>query len=305
MPPSNVAIKADADVGARRDRLPLHGPDLDHAELRRHHDRREPGHALQLELERPSRSRAASEPASRFPRAACSTCRTCRRARRDPNYTAACRTATQLEGTATISHPLGYPQRYDSDHLRLQERRRLPEGDAQGPSHHRGGQQHRRDRQRDVLDRHGRQRPAGPGREQLRRDLPPDRRRRLAARTDQDGNQVNGYYNLDLPGCIHGVPQPDDPGRHPVGRALLPRAELRVRRGQPRERSRSTARSRRSTAGSSGTINTSGYGKNYNYDNRLKYQSPPHFLTPIAAAWQIVTWVEQKAACAYNATTTC
>jgi hypothetical protein len=54
-----------------------------------------------------------------------------------------------------------------------------------------------------------------------------------------------------------------------------------------------------------GTINTSGYGKNYNYDTRLKYQSPPHFLTPIAAAWQIVTWVEQKAACAYNATTTC
>ncbi len=49
-----------------------------------------------------------------------------------------------------------------------------------------------------------------------------------------------------------------------------------------------------------GTINTSGYGKNYNYDNRLKYQSPPHFLEPIAAAWQIVTWIEQKAACNWN-----
>jgi Tfp pilus assembly protein PilX len=47
-------------------------------------------------------------------------------------------------------------------------------------------------------------------------------------------------------------------------------------------------------------IGSTGYGKNYNYDNRLKYQSPPHFLTPIAAAWQIVTWIEQKAACAYN-----
>ena len=31
----------------------------------------------------------------------------------DPNYTAACRTATQLEGVSTINHPLGYPQRYD------------------------------------------------------------------------------------------------------------------------------------------------------------------------------------------------
>ena len=56
----------------------------------------------------------------------------------------------------------------------------------------------------------------------------------------------------------------------------------------------STAPSPRSTAASWDLINTSGYGKNYNYDNRLKYQSPPHFLTPIAAAWQIVTWVEQK-----------
>ena len=50
-----------------------------------------------------------------------------------------------------------------------------------------------------------------------------------------------------------------------------------------------------------GTINTTGYTKNYNYDNRLKYQSPPHFLTQIAAAWQIVTWIEQKAALAWNA----
>ena len=31
----------------------------------------------------------------------------------DPNYTAACRTATQLGGSATVNQPLGYPQRYD------------------------------------------------------------------------------------------------------------------------------------------------------------------------------------------------
>lgn len=51
-----------------------------------------------------------------------------------------------------------------------------------------------------------------------------------------------------------------------------------------------------------GIINNTGYLKNYNYDNRLKYQSPPRFLTPIAAAWQIVTWIEQKPACAWNTT---
>jgi Tfp pilus assembly protein PilX len=50
-----------------------------------------------------------------------------------------------------------------------------------------------------------------------------------------------------------------------------------------------------------GLINTSGYTKNYNYDQRLKYQSPPRFLSPVAAAWQIVTWIEQKPAYAYNA----
>ncbi len=53
--------------------------------------------------------------------------------------------------------------------------------------------------------------------------------------------------------------------------------------------------------GAVGLINTSGYGKDYNYDQRLKYQSPPHFLNPVAAAWQIVTWVVQKPAYAWNA----
>ena len=41
-------------------------------------------------------------------------------------------------------------------------------------------------------------------------------------------------------------------------------------------------------------IGTSGYGKNYVYDQRLKYTSSPHFLEPVAAAWNIATWVEEK-----------
>ncbi|HEY7659641.1 MAG TPA: hypothetical protein VIC58_03485 [Actinomycetota bacterium] len=45
-----------------------------------------------------------------------------------------------------------------------------------------------------------------------------------------------------------------------------------------------------------GLINTSGYAKNYNYDQRLKYDSPPKFLNPVASAWQIVTWAESGAA---------
>jgi hypothetical protein len=42
----------------------------------------------------------------------------------------------------------------------------------------------------------------------------------------------------------------------------------------------------------SGPSIVSGYAKNYVYDGRLKYLSPPHFLDPVAASWQTVTWGE-------------
>jgi hypothetical protein len=38
---------------------------------------------------------------------------------------------------------------------------------------------------------------------------------------------------------------------------------------------------------------TTGYAKNYNYDDRLRYRSPPYFLDPIAAAWRVVRNNEQ------------
>jgi hypothetical protein len=42
---------------------------------------------------------------------------------------------------------------------------------------------------------------------------------------------------------------------------------------------------------SGGTIQ-SGYAKNYTYDQRLKYLSPPKFLDPVASAWGTATWAE-------------
>jgi hypothetical protein len=45
---------------------------------------------------------------------------------------------------------------------------------------------------------------------------------------------------------------------------------------------------------SSGTI-VSGYGKDYVYDQRLKYLSPPKFLDPVASQWGVNTWAENKA----------
>ena len=30
-----------------------------------------------------------------------------------------------------------------------------------------------------------------------------------------------------------------------------------------------------------------GYEKNYNYDNRFGYRSPPNFIEPVAASWSV------------------
>ncbi len=37
----------------------------------------------------------------------------------------------------------------------------------------------------------------------------------------------------------------------------------------------------------SGTSAVSGYTKNYNYDDRLRYLAPPHFLDPVESAWHM------------------
>jgi hypothetical protein len=37
----------------------------------------------------------------------------------------------------------------------------------------------------------------------------------------------------------------------------------------------------------SGSSTVSGYSKNYNYDDRLRYLEPPHFLDPVQVAWHI------------------
>ncbi len=41
---------------------------------------------------------------------------------------------------------------------------------------------------------------------------------------------------------------------------------------------------------------TTGYIKNYNYDDRLKIREPPNFLDRIKTSWRIVRQVEQKPA---------
>jgi hypothetical protein len=39
--------------------------------------------------------------------------------------------------------------------------------------------------------------------------------------------------------------------------------------------------------GAVGTTGGTGYLKDYNYDDRLRYQEPPNFLDPVQSAWHI------------------
>jgi hypothetical protein len=42
-----------------------------------------------------------------------------------------------------------------------------------------------------------------------------------------------------------------------------------------------------------GSTIQSGYAKNYTYDDRLKYISPPYFLDPVQSAWRVLRQTEQ------------
>jgi hypothetical protein len=48
--------------------------------------------------------------------------------------------------------------------------------------------------------------------------------------------------------------------------------------------------------GGSVSAPSTGYVKNYTYDSRLKYRSPPYFLKPVNAAWKVLTQHEQAPA---------
>lgn len=52
----------------------------------------------------------------------------------------------------------------------------------------------------------------------------------------------------------------------------------------------------RGPVGTTGSSSRTGFIKNYNYDDRFKYRSPPFFLTPIKAAWNIMRENEQTPA---------
>jgi len=48
--------------------------------------------------------------------------------------------------------------------------------------------------------------------------------------------------------------------------------------------------------GGSGDTPSSGYTKAYSYDDRLRFRSPPYFLTPVESAWRTMRITEQSPA---------
>lgn len=118
---------------------------------------------------------------------------------------------------------------------------------------------------------------------------------------NQDGNSNNYYCNEKLPGASSALDNPT------IDAAILSvNHSFRVQNYQygtntPLGTIAVNGAIAQRFRGAVGTIGNSGYLKGYSYDSRLKYQSPPRFLSPVAAAWQIVTWIEQKPAYAWNA----
>jgi type II secretory pathway pseudopilin PulG len=52
----------------------------------------------------------------------------------------------------------------------------------------------------------------------------------------------------------------------------------------------------RGPVGRGGNSPTNGYIKDYNYDPRLQFRAPPHFLDPVESAWRVWRYTEQQPA---------
>ncbi len=212
----------------------------------------------------------------------------------DPNYTAGCKTSTQLNGSSTVQHPLGYPQRWDITQYGCTD------GDVFLKGALKGRLTIAADNNIDIIGNityNG-----GTGGSDLL-GLVANNYVEIyhpvgdcGSSSCQNGSRVNNYYNLD-----------DFPGGY-SGAFLNPNIQAAILSVNHSFRVQNYQYGDDNTLGTInvygaiaqeyrgivGTTNTSGYLKNYNYDQRMKYQSPPFFLNPIDSAWQIVTWVECK-----------
>jgi hypothetical protein len=217
----------------------------------------------------------------------------------DPNYTAGCITSTQLNGSATVQHPLGYPQLYDVSIYDCRAGDVFLKGTLKGRIT--VGAENNLVVVDNVLYN------GGTGGTDLLG---------LVANNDVEvyhpvgdsatpstfchGGFVNSYCNLkDVGGFTSGFVNPE------IDAAILSvQHSFTVQNYKRGDNNLGSIKVVGAIAqkyrGAVGTLNNTGYGKDYNYDQRLKYQSPPRFLNPIAASWQVVTWIERLPACVWN-----
>ena len=78
-------------------------------------------------------------------------------------------------------------------------------------------------------------------------------------------------------------------GRDAGDQPLVHRRQLQLRQPRPRDARRSQGAIAQKFRGPVGTFGngSTGYVKNYVYDDRLRYQEPPNFIDPVQASWVI------------------
>lgn len=236
----------------------------------------------------------------------------------DPNYFATCRTSTQLgwpSSPPTVQHPLGYPQRYDITQYGCTD------GDVFVKGVMKGRLTIAADNNIDIIGNLTYQ--GGSGGSDLLGLVAnnfveiyhPVGDCGSGASPCDNGSQVGpgaGYWNLDniAGGLTTALFDATSIAGPKVNAAILSVSHsFRVQNHKYGEDNLGSITVYGGIAqryrGLVGTVSTSGYLKNYNYDQRLKYQSPPFFLNPIDSAWQIVTWVECKGTSSGLQPTTC
>ncbi len=223
----------------------------------------------------------------------------------DPNYTSGCITSTQIGGFSTVQHPLGYPQRYDVTSYGCTD------GDVFLKGTLKGRVTIAAENNIEVIGNVTYQGGTGGtdllglvanNNVEIYHPVAPNGTTTGVC----DGSFVQNYCNLrNYAASSSATTAFRDPTIY--GAILSVQHSFTVQNytlGQdnPLGDIHLVGALAQKYRGAVGTVSTTGYGKDYNYDQRLKYQSPPRFLNPIAAAWQIVTWIEKTpVAFAWNA----
>ena len=300
MPPSNSAIKAETAAG--QGRLPVHRADEHHAQLERHDDGDEPVLEAGERRLREERHRVAADERRR------STCRACRRRRPTRTTRAAARTANPaypIPALIVTNDANQYACRDGDVFVQGQLKGQLTIASANnivitGNITYNGGTSGH------VAARARREqlRPGAPPGAAADDDLQPgaDRANRPRARRRSTGRTTSRTRRAST--CSASAPKnlTGAQSSPTINAAILavnhsftvPYWQRGATLGTLAVTGAIAQRFRGPVGTNSGGTVVTGYAKNYVYDQRLKYLSPPKFLDPVASAWGVAVWREIK-----------